>query len=146
MNGFNSARIIGEHSFKADAKTILGLGNWDNVCRMVSDSVFQSLEAERSTLKLLSKVADKLGLNIADSHIKAALPYLEIRHFLVHTDGKVSKEYINDYPCIKTDNKRYVVLDYQFTVSLRTSVKTLIAEYDKEVISKNLLKTEDTQP
>jgi hypothetical protein len=146
MNGFNSGRIIGEHSFKADAKTILGLGNWDNVCRMVSDSVFQSLEAERSTLSLLQKVTAKLGLNVADTHIKAALPYLEIRHFLVHTDGKVSTEYIKNYPNIKTDKKGHIVLDYQFILNMRTSVKSLIAEYDKEVINKALLKTEDTQP
>lgn len=144
-NGFNSGRLIGEHSFKVEAKTILDLGSWDKVCQMVAESVFQSLEAERSTLRLLEKMASKLALTIPTPLINAALPYLEVRHFLVHTDGKVSQEYMDAYPQIQTQDG-YIALSYTFISNLRESVKSLIAEYDREVIARDLLRAEDTQP
>lgn len=144
-NGFKSDRLIGEHSFKIDVNKVLELGSWDQVCQMISDSVFQNLESEKSTLKLLEKIASKLALNIDHKTIDAAIPYLEIRHFLVHADGKVSQDYIDKYPTIKL-KAGHVSLDYSFIVKLRDSVKKLIAEYDKEVIRTNLLKSEDTQP
>lgn len=40
----------------------------------------------------------------------------------------------------------YVVLNFAFIEGLRSTVKALVAEYDKEVISGNLLRAEDTQP
>lgn len=144
-NGFNSGRLIGEHSFKIDAKAVLELGDWNQVCQMVTESVFQSLEAEKSTLKLLEKMASKLALNIDHQLIEAALPYLEARHFLVHTDGKVTQEYINAYPHIPI-KYGYVWLNFPFINGLRASVKALVADYDKEVIANNLLRPEDTQP
>jgi hypothetical protein len=144
-NGFNSSRLVGEHSFKVDAKSILALGDWNKVCQAITDSIFQSLEAEKSTLKLLEKMASKLALNIDAALITAALPYLEARHFLVHTDGKPSDEYVAAYPQIQV-KAGYIALNFVFISNLRSTVRALIAEYDKEVIKGNLLKADDTQP
>jgi hypothetical protein len=141
-NGFNSGRIIGEHSFKMDAKSVLELGDWDSVCRKVSESVFQNLESEKSTLNLLSKMASKLALDIDQQIIDSALPYLEVRHFLVHTNGKLSQEYIAKYPHIPRNNGM-VILDYRLISNTRDSVKALISAYDQEVVDKNLLAPED---
>ena len=144
-NGFNSGRLIGEHSFRMDAKTVLELGSWNHVCQAISESVFQGLEAEKSTLKLLEKMASKLALNVDQQLIGAAMPYLEARHFLVHSDGKVSQEYITAYRQIQTSSG-HLVLNYPFIESMRLAVRALIAEYDKEVVGHSLLKPEDTQP
>lgn len=145
LNGFNAGRIVGEHSFKVDAKTVLQLGSWDAVCTMVTESVFQFLEAEKSTIKLLEKMANKLALKLDQSLLDAALPYLEIRHFLVHTDGKVSHEFSAQHPHISLDADGYVVLNYSFITGFRNAVKALMAAFDQEVISTNLLRTEDLQ-
>jgi len=145
-NGFNSGRLIGEHSFKVDAKTVLELGSWDKVCDLVTSSVFQVLEAEKSTVKLLEKMASKLALNVEKSLVTAALPYLEVRHFLVHADGKIPEEYAAQHPHITTDDQGYVVLNYAFITSLRDNVRAMMADYDKEVIATGLLKAEDTMP
>lgn len=144
-NGFNYGQLIGEHSFKIDAKAVLELGDWNQVCQMITESVFQSLEAEKSTLKLLEKMANKLALNIDRKLIDAALPYLEARHFLVHTDGKVTQNYINTYPEIRIRDG-YVLLNFAFINGLKASVRALVACYDKEVIFNKLLRPEDTQP
>lgn len=146
QNGFNAGRLVGEHTFKVDARTVLDLGNWDEVCTMVTESVFQSLEAEKSTLKLFEKMASKLALDVDLNLINAALPYLEIRHFLVHTDGKLSLNYMALHPHIPIKSNGYIDLNYAFINGLRISVRALMANYDREVIDKELLKAEDTQP
>ena len=145
-NRFDAGRIIGDHHFNVDAKSILELGTWENVAHLISNSVFQSLESEKSTLKLLKKIAKKLALKINDDLINNALPYLEIRHFLVHSDGKVTTEFKKKYPKIKTKSNKTIQLDEKFIRQMRDSVKDLVAAYDKEIISANLLKAEDTQP
>lgn len=99
--GLNSSRFIGEHGFKVDAKNLLELGGWDKVLSMVTDTVFQALESEKSTLKLLEKTANKLALDVERNLIIAAQPYLEVRHFLVHSDGKVTEEFKAAHPHIK---------------------------------------------
>lgn len=146
LNNFDSGRLIGDHHFKMNAKSVLELGDWPNVCKMVTDSVFQSLENERSTLNLLKKVATKLGLEIDDQLINNALPYLEIRHFLVHSDAKPTDEFIQKYPQIRRRSNGCFLLDYTLICSVRESIKALIQAYDEEVIDKNLLKDEDIMP
>ena len=144
-NGFNSGRIIGEHGFKIDAKEVLKSGNWDIIVRLITNSVFQALESEKSTLELLNKIAKKLNLNIDENLINTALPYLELRHFLVHSDGIVSSDFKTKYPKIKTKDG-YVVMNEIFISKMRKAIKNLIAAYDQEVITSNLLNTSDLQP
>lgn len=145
LAGLNSARIVGEHAFKVEAKTMLALGNWEQVCRMVADSVFQSLEAEKSTLKLIEKISTKLDLQIQEETIKKALPYLEVRHLLVHTDGKANVEFRKNYPEIKYKGD-YVHMNYTFISTFRDTVHNLASEFDQSVVGKNFLRPEDMQP
>lgn len=137
-NGFDSGRLIGEHGVKIDAKDVLASGSWETITRTIADSVFQALESEKSTLKLLERIANKLALKIDKGLIDAALPYLEVRHLLVHSDGKASQEFRNKYPKIKINNG-YVVINYTFINRMKNAIKSLMAAYDAEVISKSLL-------
>lgn len=141
-NGFDSGRLIGEHSTKLDAKVVLAAGAWPEVARLITDSVFQSLEAEKSTLKLLEKVSTKLALGVDENLIKAALPYLEVRHFLVHVDGRIPVQFKQANPKIPIKNG-HIKLDYKFVGEFRAAVKNLIKDYDEKVIVANLLKPED---
>ena len=56
-------RLIGEHKIQLSAKEILKLGNIAAVNEIIIDTLFQTLEAEKSTIKLIEKIRDKLGLN-----------------------------------------------------------------------------------
>lgn len=143
-NGFEAGRIIGEHSCKFDAKAILEAGNWHTVTRLITESIFQSLEAEKSTLKLLEKISNKLALAVDPELIKEALPYLEVRYFLVHTDGKIPKAFQKENPGFKFNND-YVQLNYEFVTGLKDSVKKLIKEFDKKIVENGLLKSKDLQ-
>jgi hypothetical protein len=140
--GLNSARLIGEHGFKVDAKNLLELKSWDNVLSLVTETVFQTLEAERSTLKLLEKVASKLALDVDQNFITSAQPYLEVRHFLVHTDGKVTPEFKAAHPHIKVARDRYVRLTLEFVADFREAVVKLITDFDRAIIAADLLAPE----
>lgn len=143
--GFDAGRLIGEHNFKIDAKDDLEAGGWEYITQKIADSVFQALEAEKSTLKLLEKVAKKLGLGVDKALITAALPYLEIRHLLVHADGKASDEYKQKYPTIRLKNDR-VFINYVFLTRMRTAVKAMMEDFDKNVIAKDIVDAKYTQP
>jgi len=145
-NGFDAGRLIGEHSQKFDAKAILTTGNWESVARLMTDSVFQTLEAEKSTLKLFEKMSSKLALNVDENRITTALPYLEVRHYLVHADGVLPKQFTKDNPNISANRKGQVQLDYKFISGLRDSVKELIRNYDEKLVAAKLLRNEDMQP
>lgn len=145
-NGFDAGRLIGEHSAKFDTKAILAAGNWKSVARLITDSVFQTLEAEKSTLKLFEKISTKLALGVDENLIKAALPFLEVRHYLVHADGLLPPQFTKENPSISVSAKGYVQLDYKFIAGLRTSVKALIKDYDTRIVAAKLLKAEDFQP
>ena len=144
-NGFDAGRVIGEHAVKMDGRAVLEAGNWNNVAKMVADSVFQLLETEKSTLKLIEKISTKLALNIDPKLIDDAVPYLEVRHCLVHTDGKVNDAFKKKYPKIIL-KKSKVVLDENFITNLKKTVKALVVEFDKKVIAGNLIQEKDTQP
>lgn len=144
-NGFDSARIVGEHTCKLDATKILSSGSWQRVAELVANSIFQSLESEQSTLKLIKKISDKLALNVDNTLINNALPYLEIRHFLVHSDGLLTRSFIAENNGIKHKNG-YVKLDSRLIKQLRDSVSALIKDFDSKVVSSNLLNAKDLQP
>ena len=145
-NGLRAGRVVGEHTFKMDAKAILELGSWENVCKSLAESIFQNLEAERSTLNLLRKIPNKLGLDIPDNLIDDALPYLEVRHALVHTDGRLSPDFVAKYPVIPRKSNGCVDLSFTLINEARTKIKVLMEAYDAEVVAKNLLSADDLQP
>ncbi|MCY4394854.1 MAG: hypothetical protein OXC10_06955 [Rhodospirillaceae bacterium] len=144
-SGFNSDRIIGEHSFTVDVRSVLRIGNWEQLCKYVTDSVFQALERERSTMQLLKKMSIKLGLNVPSNLIEDILPYLEVRHFLVHTDGQVTAEFRQKYQDFSyMDNK--IRLNYAFVTNTHTKSLALIEAFDEALIANNLLSEEYLQP
>lgn len=139
-SGFESGRLIGEHSLKIDAQNILSQGNWESIVELITNSVFQTLENERSTKKLLESMNKKLNLNVDMNIIKKTIPYLEVRHFLVHSDGKIPIDFKTNNPFIQTNRKGYIILDYDFIKTFTLKVKTLIKQFDNNILSTQLLK------
>lgn len=145
-NGIDAGRVVGEHAFKVDAKIILQAGDWSNVTKLVADSIFQSLESEKSTLKLIKKISNKLALGVNETLIIDVLPYLEVRHFLVHTNGKASYDFKRSYPHIKLNPKGKVVLGVDFVNELKTKLLALLAEFDRKVVDNGVVDVAYIQP
>lgn len=136
--GFDSGRLVGEHSTKMDIRAVLQLGSWEKLCEELSANVFQSLESERSTPSLLRKMKSKLALTVDNTLIDAALPYLEARHLLVHADGAMNDDFRQKYPSVNEQNGK-VLVNYQFVKQLRSTVLDLAEAFDRELVAKNLV-------
>lgn len=142
-NGADSARIVGEHSITFKANDILSKNSFDEVVEMVISHIFQSLENERSTINLVTKVNNKLGLGVELVKMEEALPYLELRHVFVHSDGKPSPEFRTKYPFFKRDHKKRIVLDIDIMRQAFEKVDTLICAFDQGMISKGFFKQDE---
>lgn len=133
-------RLLGEHKIQVAAHDILQFSSLDDLVLKIAGDIIQRLEAERSTAELIKKVCNKLGLNPSSDVIEKALPFLEIRHILVHADGKINKEFSAKYPMFKKDSKGRINLNYELIMEATEKVTSLVNEIDKEVLGKAILK------
>lgn len=120
-------------------ETILGCKTYDNIIEKIGQQIFRSLEDTKSTIKIITDYNKMLGLNIDETYIKNALPFLELRHMLVHNDGKAdnafSEKYSNNF-IIRQDR---IQLNYDLIVKAKKEILALIEQYDIALISQNLL-------
>ena len=87
-NGLDFNRIIGTDYQEYSSKNIIAAGNWNNIVKMISHDIFRKLERKRNTLLLLKELNTKLGLRVSQKTIDSVMPFLEMRHLIVHNDGK----------------------------------------------------------
>ena len=145
-NGAPTQRLIGENNkINLDANFILSAPNHDALRKAVTEHIFQQLENEKSTLDLIKKINNKLGLNIPEKVIKEALPYLLIRHIFVHSDGKPDKDFKEKYPQFKLDEKKKINLLKLPINDIKDKVKKLIRMIDEKMLEKNFFPNNEIQ-
>lgn len=145
-NGLDSNRLIGEHQVSFQANEILSAKNWNLVVDMVSKSVFRQLENERSTKKLINKMNTKLELGVNQTTIDAALPYIEVRHLLVHNEGKADQLFCQSFPSFGAILGQKIKLDYTLLQSTRTAITNLVNEFDLQIVNKSVVASNEMQP
>ena len=94
----------------------------------------------------IEKMDKKLGLNIGDEIIHAALPYLEIRHLLVHGQGKADADFCTKYPFIGAEEGKLIELEHSLINNARNAIITLVKEFDKKIVANGLVETTELQP
>ncbi len=144
--GLDIDRLIGEHSINISSKELIKDGSFEKIIERISSSIFRQLENEKSTKALIEKMDKKLGLNVGEGIIHAALPYLEIRHRLVHGKGKADKEFCEKFPFIGAIEDRTIELEYSLIDNARRAIITLVKEFDKRVVANRLVETTEMQP
>lgn len=145
-NGLDPNRLIGEHKVTFEANDVLSAGDWANVVEMVSKSVFRKLENEKNTKSLLQKINTKLNLGVRVATIEAALPYFEIRHLLVHADGKADQTFCNAFPAFNATVGQKIPLEFALLQDARTAIFDLITEFDQKIVAKNVVHANELQP
>ena len=133
-------RIVGEHSFNMSAIEILKAVRTGNIEKVIIDNIFQSLESERSTISLIKKVCKKIGIEVDKELIDRAVFYLDIRHKLVHTDGRVDESFKREHPTLKYTAGNYIKLTYKTLLDMEKAVFTLVDVIDTDCLKKGLLK------
>jgi len=144
-NGLDPGRLIGEHKFSVDVNEILKCGSWDALVAMVTRDLFRKLENEKSTKGLLEKIDAKLDLKVDPKVIAAALPYLEIRHLLVHRDGEVDDAFVKAHPTFGAKVGDDIDLTPELVSKTRSTVVALVKHYDEKIVLHKLLGKSDLQ-
>ena len=145
-NGLDPNRLIGEHKVSFEANDVLAAGSWLSVVELVASQVFRKLENERSTKNLITKMNVKLNLGVKQATINAALPFLEVRHLLVHSEGKADAVFCNSFPTFGVVRGEKIKLDYTLLQKARVAITNLVNEFDQKIISKNVVAANETQP
>jgi hypothetical protein len=140
--GIDPNKFVGEVKLDLHVADILKSGNWDAAVKLISDAVFRKLENERNTRELIRKATVRLGLNLTQAKIVAAMPYLDARHILVHRDGKTDEQYRTDYPGIALRGDA-IVVDYTFVSAAKTNIIALAQHVDDNLIAANLVRAQD---
>lgn len=144
--GLDPGRLIGEHRMSIDANDLLALGGWDAVVKLVSRSLFRKLESERSTKKLLDALDKKLSLGADATIVAAALPFLDIRHLLIHADGVVDDLFAMSYPHIGFKAGDNLELKWKLVDEARSKITALVRHYDERALAAGVVAADDIQP
>ena len=139
MNGVDPRRLVGEHNVNMKANEILSMSTKREIIQSIMDQIFQQLENERSTITLISKIKNKLGLTIEQQLVDDALPFLEIRHIFVQSDGKPNSAFLEKYPTIQLDEHHRILLNSTFAKKAYDAVNNLLIAIDNDMISKNYI-------
>ena len=145
-NGANINRLVGQNKVTFDANFLLSVQSYDEIARAVTDSIFQQLENERSSLELIKKVSIKLDLQIDEDVINEALPYLLIRHIFVHSDGKPTQEFKDKYPQISLNAKGRIELSESMLLLARQKITDLMLLIDQKLLGKGFIPQNQIQP
>lgn len=146
MNGMNPGRLIGTCNLTFDANVMLSAGSWDNVVSIVSQAIFRQIENKRSTKDLIAEMNTKLNLGIPQQTIDAALPYLELRHLLVHADGYADSKFCRSFPNFAATVGQKVPIDHGVIQSARTAILALIDAFDQAIVANNVVAQTELQP
>jgi hypothetical protein len=144
--GLDPARLIGEHHMSFEANALLALGGWDAVVQFISRSLFRKLESEQSTKKLLDALDKKLALKADPKIVSAALPYLDVRHLLVHADGVADELFAKAYPHLGFSAGDAFALEWKLVHEARTHITALVRHYDERALATGVVAPQDVQP
>lgn len=142
MKGVNPSKFIGDVSINIQAKDILETGSWAGAVKLISDEIFRKLENEKSTKALIKKASARLGLAIDDGLLNAAAQYFDIRHKLVHSDGKTDAKFRRDHPNIRLKANK-IVVDLALTKAAKLAVAALAYDIDTKIIAAKLVLPSD---
>jgi hypothetical protein len=121
---------------------IVNLGSFDRVSEKMINSVFRKLEDEKSTPKLLEKILCHTTITLDDTTKRTALMYLEMRHLIIHNNGKADDKFINDYGALITLRANgKLPTTFDVVTSAMKAVYELAENIDKELIANGLIST-----
>lgn len=135
-------QVVGK-SPKLLSMTFADLAKLNNIgelhTKMVED-VFRSLENERSITKLIDKMLNGTGAQVSQAEKDSVLPYLEMRHLIIHNNGKIDAEFEGKYGAAMNlkagDKVPSVFLNADSAIK---SVSAFVKKIDGEFIRMNMV-------
>lgn len=113
---------------------LVKLGNFDAISNKIVRDVYRDLENERSTLKLIKKITNRLGLEMPTEIRDRALSYLEMRHLIVHNDSKVDAAFASKYGAeFQVSEGSKLPRKFSTVTSAKIEIKKLAEVIDQEI-------------
>lgn len=132
------SRFIGDQKIEIKAKDILQADKLQTLVKEVVEELFRKLENKRSTKDLIENICNRLDISVENGKKEKALYYLEVRHQLVHADGKADEAFRKAHPDIPYKDG-YIDLRYRLIISARKAIKEFITSFDTQLIIKGLI-------
>ena len=106
--------------------------------------VLRRLEQKRDSLDLIRALYKMLGKNTTKT-VNEAMPYLEMRHLLVHNGGRYDQKFIDNYGKCFTDAKVgwRINLNFGKMKSAAKCLRAFVREVDKFVLAGKFVRDED---
>lgn len=143
--GINPNRIVGSHKINIEANDLLSAKSWDGVVHMIAKSIFRKLEDERNTKSLIQSMDSKLGLNLDQGLLDAALPYFELRHLLVHHNGIADQDFCTRFSAFPAKVGEKISVEFNVVNSAQEAIVNLAMEFDKKAIASHVVAPSDCQ-
>ena len=141
-----SGQLLGEHKINISANELLQMNDRNDIVEFVSEEIYRKLESEKSTSKLLKKINNKLALGVPQTLIESVIPFMDLRHFFVHRDGKPDSTFQRKYPIFSIDSKGRITLDITLINLAYEKIHDLLKEYDSRIISKGFVNSSEIIP
>ena len=140
MYSVNPLVVVGKAPGTFQFQELVRLGNFEAIGQSMIDSVFRKLENERSTPKLLEKLLNHTGVHLDPIQQENALMYLEMRHLIIHNNGRVDHTFANRYGgSISLREGDRLPMQARTVQSAVRAVSTLVGDIDTQLLAGNLV-------
>lgn len=139
----NIDRFIGDAQKSVEVKKILNTSSFDQIIDNAISIIFRSMEekavwlndkSKKMHLSIIKQLQNKLDFKINKTIEEEAMPYLELRHVLVHHDGIPDSDFIKKHACfsLRKGEKR-LRITHQIIKEAYNKVHALVGEIDKQL-------------
>lgn len=134
-------RFVGDQSLTITVTELLSADKLQTIVEKTVAKIFRNLESERSTKALIEKTCGKLNIKVRKKTIDDAVYYLEIRHQLVHADGKADEAFKASHGNLSYTDDNYIDLRYKLIKQFRDTVYAFVSEFDSQAIKMSLIQS-----
>lgn len=131
--------LLADNRVSFSASEIISYADLDELIMKIAEDTIRNLDKMHSTKLLVEQIVSRLGLEVEESIIADALPYLNVRHALVHTDGRADKAFEAENPQIDVRHGR-IFVTYNLTVEATRAICGLVDAIDASAVKKGILK------
>lgn len=140
--GLAPERLRGEYKVLVAADEILDCATWDDALERLATAVSDRLDA-LGNHKKLAFLDKRLGLDIDAELVERALAYVELRHVLVHMDGRADSAFCAKYPSFSARPGEQVKLTELTTKDARAAITDLVEHIDLKAVAAGVLLDDD---
>ena len=133
-------RFLSGNDINITAKELLQMTSYNDIIKYISDCIFHNMESEqkkshtRPVNDVIMQFEKRFGVSVDNKIKNEALPYLMLRHVLVHDDRKPQQEFLDRYPQFKVrENEHVIRLDHKTIEDAYSKVTKLIKEIDNQI-------------